>query len=348
MPPKRDKPPTIVDVARAAGVGIMSVSRTLNHHPGVKESTREKVQKAMERIGYTPNDAARMLKGLRGRSIGLVVPDLSDFFSSCFHSIQAVAMSRQYQTMVVATGRDARVEERQLEAMRLNGIAGLIIVTSGGEGLSLKRMAESGIPIVALDRPLTAVRADAVLVENREGAESGVRHLIEHGHTRIACVGYNSGSYTVRERIEGYQHAMQAAGLEPLLFSQVDSIHAMEALVARWRQQEDRPTALFSLKRITSALLLQALHRQRIRVPQEMAVVGFDDFELAELLGVPLTVVRQDPAQLAHSAAELLFRKLEEARQDAPPEQPQIARLFFSTELVVRRSCGCGGDIPAF
>ena len=211
----------------------MSVSRVINNHPSVKHSTRAKVMKAIARIGYSPNDAARMLKGRRGRTIGLVVPDLSDFFSSCFHAVQEVAIRHDYQTVVVATGRSVAVEDQQLESIQ-NRVAGLLIVSSGGDGTRLKAIQNSGVPIVALDRPIAGLQADAVLVENREGAEQGVRHLIEHGHKKIACVGFDSGSYTVRERIEGYKLAMRNAGLQPILFTQVNSLEAMQALALRW------------------------------------------------------------------------------------------------------------------
>src|SRR5208283_2068607 len=167
----------------------------------------------------------------------------------------------------------------------------------------------SGIPVVALDRPLVGLQADAVLVENREGAEQGVRHLIEHGYKRIACVGVDSGTYTVRERIEGYKLAMRGADLQPVLYTDVDTLEAMQALVLRWLNAKDRPTAVFSLTRISSLALIQALHFHKLRVPEEIAVVGFDDFELADVLGTPLTVVSQSPTKMGRTAAEILFNK---------------------------------------
>jgi LacI family transcriptional regulator, galactose operon repressor len=336
---RRGRPPTIIDVAKEAKVGVMSVSRVLNNHPSVKHSTRTKVMKAIARIGYSPNDAARMLKGRRGRTIGLIVPDLSDFFSSCFHAVQEVAIRNDYQTLVVATGRSATVEEQQLESIQ-NRVAGLLIVSSGSDGTRLKMMQQSGVPVVALDRPIAGVQADAVLVENREGAEQGVRHLIEHGYQKIACVGFDSGSYTVRERIEGYQVAMRNAGLDPLLFTQVNSLEAMQALVLRWSAARDRPTAAFSLKRISSVYLIQALHSHKLRVPEDLAVVGFDDFELAEVLGTPLTVVRQTPTGMARAAADLLFKKISNL-QEGTVAETQTAKILFPTDLIIRRSCGC-------
>ena len=335
---RRGRPPTIIDVAKEAKVGVMSVSRVLNNHPSVKHSTRSRVLRAVAKIGYSPNDAARMLKGGRGRTIGLVVPDLSDFFSSCFHAVQEVAIRHDYQTLVVATGRSVAVEEQQLESIQ-NRIAGLLIVSSGSDGRRLKTIQESGVPVVALDRPVTGMSADAVLVENRDGAEQGVRHLIEHGHKKIACVGFDSGSYTVRERIEGYNIAMRNAGLEPVLFCQLNSLEAMQHLVLRW-STKDRPTAAFSLKRISSVYLIQALHHHNLRVPEDVAVVGFDDFELAEVLAAPLTVVRQTPTGMARAAAELLFKKIANLQQGAMAEA-QTAKMLFPTELIIRRSCGC-------
>ncbi len=340
-PRRRGRPPTIVDVAREAKVGVMSVSRVINNHPSVKHSTRAKVMKAIARIGYSPNDAARMLKGRRGRMIGLVLPDLSDFFSTCFHAVQEVAIRHDYQTLVVATGRSVAVEEQQLESIQ-NRVAGLLIVSSGSDGTRLKMIQESGIPVVALDRPVAGLQADAVLVENREGAEQGVRHLIEHGHKKIACVGFDSGSYTVLERIEGYKLAMRNAGLDPILLSHVNSLEAMQALALRWSagKDKDRPTAAFSLKRISSVYLIQALHLHKLRVPEDIAIVGFDDFELAEVLGTPLTVVRQTPTGMARAAAELLFKKIANLQEGAAPET-HTAKTLFPTQLIIRRSCGC-------
>lgn len=339
---KRDRPPTIIDVAKTAKVGVMSVSRVINNHPSVKSSTRAKVMKAITKIGYSPNDAARMLKGRTGRTIGLVIPDLSDFFANCFHAIQEVAIRHDYQTFVIATGKSATIEDQQLNSILSRQVAGLLIVTSGSDGRRLKMLQDSGIPVVALDRPLVGLQADAVLVENREGARQGVRHLIEHGYKRVACVGFDSNTYTVRERIEGYKDAMHSANLQPIFYTDANTLEAMQALVLRWLNAKDRPTALFSLTRISSLRLVQALHLHKLRVPEDIAVVGFDDFELAGVLGSPLTVVNQSPTEIARAAAELLFKKIADA-QEGRFAGKQTAKILFPTDLIIRRSCGCMG-----
>jgi LacI family transcriptional regulator len=331
--------PTIIDVAKEAKVGVMTVSRVLNNYVTVRATTRAKVMKAIVKIGYSPNDAARMLKGRSARAIGLVVPDLSSFFADCFHAVQKVAFQHSFQTLVVATGKNADVEGEQLENLRTHRVAGVLIVPSGHNEKRLKMLQESGIPIVAFDRPASGIQADSVLIENREGAETGVRHLIEHGYKKIACVGFDSGSYTVRERFKGYEQAIRDAGLEPMLHSRIDSFDAMRLLVDTWKNNRSWPRAIFTVKQISSVFLIQALHRQKLRVPQDVALIGFDDFELAEVLGTPMTVVRQSPAKLARTAAEILFQKILSPQPESLP-----TKTLFPAELVVRRSCGCSGQ----
>jgi LacI family transcriptional regulator len=281
-----------------------------------------------------------MLKGMRAKMIGFIVPDLSDFFSDCFHATQSVAIQHGYQTMVVATGRSAAVENQQLDLIGSNRVAGLLLVTSGGDSRRMRALQENGIPVVALDRPISGLNADAVLTENREGAELGVRHLLEHGHTSIACVGFEGGAFTVKERMEGYRQAMRSAGLNIQTHDEIQSLQQMEEQVARWMKAKERPTAVFAAQRISAIRLIQALHRYGVRVPQDMAVVGFDDFELAQVLGTPLTVVSQSPSALAQAAAELLFKQIDRMQQDSTAVY-QPAKIFYPTTLVIRSSCGC-------
>jgi LacI family transcriptional regulator len=339
-PSQQNRRPTIVDVAREAQVGIMTVSRAINDHKSVKPSTRAKVMSAISKVGYRPNDAARMLKGVRARMIGFIVPDLSDFFSECFHATQDVAMRLGYQTMVIATGRSAEVENQQLDLISSHRVAGLLIVTSGGDARRMQALQENGIPVVALDRPIAGLSADAVLTENREGAELGVRHLIEHGHKSVAFVGFEGGAFTVRERLAGYKLAMSSAGLKMQTYDGIQSLQQMEELIGRWMRTKERPTAVFAAQRISAIRLIQALHRHQVRIPQDMAVIGFDDFELAQVLGTPLTVVSQSPSALAQAAAELLFKQIDHVRQNQSAIH-QPAKILYPTTLVVRTSCGC-------
>jgi LacI family transcriptional regulator len=339
MPQDKKRTPTMREVAKLAHVGLMTVSRVLNNHPSVRQTTRKRVESAIAQLGYQQNEAARMMKGQRAKMIGLVVPDLSDqFFAACAHTIQQIAREQGYMTLVVSSERDAELELQQAQLMATRMFSGLLIVSSARVGdVRLRDLQNSGLTIVAFDRPLPGVITDAVVVENRTGAEEATKHLIDHGHTRIVCIGYDEEAYTVQERIIGYKTIMHAHGLKPQAKLGLLTLEDVRGWLSAIMQQKDRPTAIFSLNHRTSTFLLRALADQRILVPKDMAVVGFDDFDLAELISPALTAVAQFPVELARRAINLLLDRIQNPQTDTA-EPP--AKIVLPTKLVIRSSCG--------
>ena len=331
--------PTIREVAKLAKVGVMTVSRVINNHPSVRNSTRKRVEAAVVQLGYRQNEAARLLKGGRAKIIGLIVPDLSDaFFASCAHTVQHLARASGYMTLVASSERDEELEVQEAELMASRQISGLLIVTSVHQGSErLRKLQSPDFPIVGFDRPIPGLETDAVLVENRSGAEGAVRHLVEHGHRRIACVGYDSNVYTVSERVLGYLDEMRSAGLEADISLDMVSIDDVRRWVASTMAKPDRPTAIFSLNHRTSSFLLQALSEKKVKVPDEIAMVGFDDFELASVVTPALTTVSQSPVDLARRAMTLLIERIRRAKDAV---QEPAAKIMLPTRLVVRGSCG--------
>jgi LacI family transcriptional regulator len=195
----------------------MTVSRVINNHPSVRPKTKKKVQAAIEELGYERNEAAGMLKGHRATMIGLIVPDLSDiFFATCANTVELMARENGYMTLIVSSGHDAELEMEQAELMARRKLSGLLIISSGkGDPERVGKLRAGGLAVVAFDRPLEGVGTDAVLIENRSGAEEAVNHLIGHGHKRISCLGYDDGAYPVAERIKGYRNTMLSNGLHP-------------------------------------------------------------------------------------------------------------------------------------
>jgi len=190
---------------------------------------------------------------------------------------------------------------------------------------------------VAFDRPLPGASTDCVLVENRYGAEEATQHLIDHGHRAIVCVGYDEDTYTVSERVKGYVQQMSSAGLKPqLAFGLVTLDEVREWLRKVWLSK-DRPTAIFSINHRTSASLLQALAEQAIRIPGDIALLGFDDFDLAAVVSPALTTIAQSPVDLARRSMGLLLERLD-APADGPPSAS--AKILLPVQLVVRASCG--------
>lgn len=315
----------------------MTVSRVINDHPSVRVTTRKRVEAAIAQLGYQQNEAARLLKGRRAKIIGLIVPDLSDvFFASCAHTVQQIARAHGYMTLVVSSERDAELEVQQAELMAVRMISGLLLVSSIKEDDErLQKLQASDLPIVAFDRPLPGLNTDAVMVENRAGAEAAVQHLLKHGHQRIACVGYDEDVYTVRERIDGYRNTIQSARFKPQITLGVKTLDDVRAWLDEAIASKTRPTAVFALNHRTSTFLLQALAERNIEIPQKMAMVGFDDFDLASVL--KLTTVAQSPVELARRSMQLL---LERIRRNKAEEAHEPAKILLPVRLIIRGSCG--------
>ena len=333
------KKPTIREVAKLAKVGLMTVSRVLNQHPAVRASTKKKVEAAIAQLGYRQNEAARLLKGQRARMIGLIVPDLSDqFFATCAHTVQHIARSHGYMTLVVSSERDADLEYEQAELMATRKVSGLLIVTSSKAGdHRLRHLQTTGLAIVAFDRPLPGVDTDAVLVENREGAEKAVEHLIEHGHRNIACIGYDEEVYTIYERVQGYRSQMHAHGFKPQITLGLLTLDQVRQWLVQAMAGKNAPTAIFSLNHRTSVYLLQLFAELKIEVPETIAIVGFDDFDLSGVVSPPLTTVAQSPVELARSSMALLMAGIQDVKSGVPSSP---AKVMLPTRLMIRSSCG--------
>jgi LacI family transcriptional regulator len=175
-------------------------------------------------------------------------------------------------------------------------------------------------------------------VENLGGTQIAVNHLIEHGHKRIACVGYDKTSYAIGHRILGYTEAMRAHRLKPEVYDEVHTLEDTLKLARRWKKSQDRPTAIFSLNNVATRQLLWALREVDLAIPQQMALIGFDELELAALLSPPLTVVRQPAANLGVQASKLLFERIAAAKR---PQGGFGIKLVLPVEFVIRGSCGC-------
>jgi LacI family transcriptional regulator len=331
--------PTIREVAKLAGVGLMTVSRVINDHPAVRPKTKKKVLAAIRELGYERNEAAGLLKGQRAMMIGLILPDLSDaFFATCANTIERLARESGYMTLIVSSGYDPELEIQQAELMARRKLSGLLLVTSGKtDPERIRKLIASGLVVVAFDRPLEGVGSDAVLVENRSGAEEAINHLIGHGHKRIACLGCDDVAYPIRERVSGYRNVMLANGLHLNLSMKIDSLEAAIAWLEKVQGKPDAPTAIFSTNYQTSVLVLRALSERKMKIPGQMAVIGFDDFDLATLIAPPLTTVGQSAVDLAGRALRLLMDRIQNS-PDGAISAPE--KIMLAATLIVRQSCG--------
>ena len=330
---------TLRDVAHEAGVSIKTVSRVVNGEPAVNATTAVRVSEVVERLGYRPNELARSLKGQRSRTIGLVVDDVSNpFMATCAQAIEAVAREHGHALILCDSHADLRTEGDYVGLLTQRQVDGLLLVPARGRDVYLKTEQRAGLPVVAFDRPAEGVQADTVLVQNRAGAREATEHLIWHGHERIAFVGDVRHFYTARKRLEGYKEALKAADLKPLHSLDAHSIEQGEEATKGFLEGPDRPTALFAANILTALGALRAIEDLGLRIPEDVAVIGFDDFELAHVLRPRFTLVRQPAAELGRRAAEMLFDRLDGRGR------PEPRRLVLPTELVVRESCGCPAE----
>jgi len=327
---------TLQDVAREAGVSIKTVSRVVNHERSVSPAMVERVVEVISRLGYQPNELARSLRGNRTRTVGLMIADVSNpFFAECCKAIDEVARSHGYSVILCASAEDAESEREYIGLLTRRRVDGLLLAPAAGGQSHRELDLVAGPAVVAFDRPFEGAETDAVLVTNRDGAREAAEHLVGHRHRRIAFLGDDGRIYTARERLEGYREAMESSGLEAIHRLGTGSIAAAEKATDELLEMQDPPTAFLAGNGLITAGVLRTLDRAGLRVPGDVAVVGFDDFDLMSALSPRLTAVRQPTRELGRRAAELLFDRLE-GRDSSPPRH-----LVLPTELVVRGSCGC-------
>jgi LacI family transcriptional regulator len=329
-------PATMRDVAEAAGVSLKTVSRVVNLEPGVRLEMQRRVEESIAALGFRRNVAARSLRtGHRMGSIGLVVADLMNpFYSSVAKAVEAVAERHGDVIIIVSSGEDA-TRERDLAINLLHRpVDGLIVVPAGGDHRYLEPERRMGAQIVFLDRRGGGINADAVVLDNVRGARLGVEHLIRRGHRRVGFVGDSAGVRTAGERLQGYQEALASSGIlyDPeLVRLGSPAVELAESATRQLLELDVPPTAVFAANNRQCIGVLRA-----IRVAQRsIAVVGFDDFELADLLLIPVSVIAYDPAELGRAAAELLFSRM--AGDTRPPQT-----IVIPTRLIQRGS----GEIP--
>lgn len=303
--------PTMNDVARAAGVSLKSVSRVINDEVGASPETRERVLAAAAQLGYRRNDAAHALRRSDGRSasIGLVLEDISNPFAAVLNrAVERVAGEQGSLVLAVSTNADPEREQTLVHRLLARAVDGLLIMSCRRDHSFLQPELDRGVPIVFVDRPPRRLAAPTVRVANSKGAHDATAHLIAHGHRRIAFLGDRPGLYTADERQRGYTRAMREAGLAVDHSIQWrgrdDPQLASEAMMAML-DLADPPTAVFAGNNQLAAGVLAALRVRKVM--RKIAVVGFDDLDLAAVVDPPLTVIDQDPETIGRVAAQEIF-----------------------------------------
>lgn len=335
--------PTIKEVAREAGVSVTTVSRVLNGVPGVREETRSRVERVIQRLGYRPNSLARSLVTRKSRTIGLLVRDITNpFYPEMARAIEDAVNRLGYHLILCNTDASPRKEQAYLDLLREQRVAGIIFSAPGLADRTVKHLQATGdIPFVLAVRRVPGVETDTVTFADRDGARQAVEHLAALGHRRIGHIAGPSDSWTARERREGYRQTLTRLGL-PLREGWVVrgdlTRDTGRRAMARLLTLSERPTAVFCANDLMALGAWEAVLAAGLRVPEDVALVGFDGVDWAGFALIGLTTVAVPKYDLGDIAAQLLIRRIE---GDMTPPQDRV----LSVSLVVRRS-SAGGSCP--
>ncbi len=331
---------TMKDVAALAGVSLKTVSRVVNNEPTVNEDLVARVRLAATQLHYQPNMSASALRRLDGRSstIAVLLEDLSNPFSATiYRSVEEVAISRGVVVVGGSFDEDPSRELVLTAAMSRHRVDGFIIAPASRDHGYLAREQRAGTPFVFVDRPPVNLEADSVLSDSRDGVTRATRHLLRFGHRRISFLGDLTTIYTSEERVNGFRDAMREADLtvDPrLVHLDLRTAPAAEQVVGHLLDSADPPSAIFAGQNLVLMGALRAIRSRHLQ--HRVAIVGFDDLIMADLLEPAVTVVAQNPELIAREAATMLFRRLD---GDTSP----VRRVVVESQLVIRGS----GEIPA-
>lgn len=325
---------TIAAVAQRAGVSPATVSRVLNHDPRVGSPYKTKVLAAVEELGYRPNRLARNLRKRRSAAIGVVVSDIENpHFSETVRAIEDRAYSLGYAVLVCNTDESPEKQRTYLEMMIDERVLGVVLSPSDPADPTIGTVMDAGIPLVAFDREAADRRADAVVVDNVRGTWTATDHLLRAGHSRIVFVGGRPEVETGAERQDGYELAMNAAGMVPRSVLGGFRVQGARSAVARLLEEADRPSALIVANNLMTLGALLALREAQVAIPQDMAVVAIDDPPWSPLVDPPLTTLAQPVRQMAADAMDLLLDRVDNRRTEP-------RRIVHHLQLIVRASCG--------
>lgn len=335
----------IKDVAAQAGVSVGTVSNVLNHPERVSDAMVDRVRRAIDETGYVRNESARQLRSGSSRTVGMVVLDVTNpFFADVTRGAEEVAMERGSIVMVGDSGDEPEHERRHLEALLEQRVQGVLLTPIGESLPVLARFRNLTIPVVLVDRVPAGVELCSVAVDDVAGGRRAARHLLETGRTQLSFIGGPEALPQVAQRLAGAREALAEAGLDPAgIRARHEPTLTLATGAAATRHLLDRRVlgeALFAANDLMALGALSVLRDAGIAVPDDVALVGYDDISFARAAAIPLTSVRQPRRMLGRTAAEMLFDEVDEG------EAHVHRTVVFDPELVVRASSAPGADAP--
>ncbi len=333
---------TIYDIAKNANVSPMTVSRVINNSANIKATTRKKVERAIAELGYIPNAAARSLTSNQTKTLGLMLPDITNpFFSKIARGVEDMAVERGYRVLISNTDEDSQKEINYIDMMisaRVDGV--LLAPTSDTTINQIERLRQHDIPVVLLDRTIEGFSGDYVIGDSYAGSQQLVQHLIDGGHRNISLINGPSNVSTARERARGYLETLEKNGLEQYehYLSELDYKHAQEGKAKKilerlWSLDPDqRPTAIFAANNFIAVSLIRTLREMGLSVPKDISVVCFDEVEPVVYFDPFFTVSAQPATEFGRVGIQLLIDRVENKEMD------EAKKIVLQPEIHIRKS----------
>lgn len=332
---------TINDVAREAGVSITTVSRVVNNNYPVKQETRQKIEKAIEKLNYKPNAMARSLITKKTSMLGVVVPGITNlFFPTIVEAIEEYAKTKGYSISLCNTGGDPKAETEVVQKLVSRQVDGLVVIDPTIENLEkeyYEKIAKN-VPIILVNGAPSGTKCNFICYDEEIGASEAFKYLLELGHKKIAFIrGHKSFSYDIKERM--YLDMIKDHGLTYTKIlnvgkgNKIDVVESTENQVEKLLLQEERPTAIFACNDLMAVGVINACIKNGINIPEDMSVIGFDNTLLAQVTQPKLTSVDQNMKQIGHRAALELLDTIENGEQGRKT-------IILDTKLIIRESCG--------
>lgn len=337
-------PATIIDVAEKANVSTATVSRVLNQkycNIPISEKTKSRVLKATAELKYKPNALARGLVTQKTRTIGVIIPEISTlFYPEVVESIENFARSKDYHIILCMSGDNSKEEKKCLETLLEKRVDGFIISPAQlgtPNNQYFEELEEEKMPLIFIDRHIEKVERDFIIIDNTLGAYKAVDYLINLGHRRIGYIAGPRNLSAVQDRLTGYRKALENHNLrcEDGLIKELSNLKKEGGyqVMKEFLEMDNPPTAIFAINDMVAIGALKAIREAKLKVPENISLVGFDDIELASFLEVPLTTVSQQQYRIGNLATRILIDRIEKKGEKKPQ------KIVLEPKLIVRESC---------
>lgn len=338
-----NKKVNIKDIAKIANVSHTTVSRALNNKSRIRSDTKEKILSIARELGYRPNLIAKSLVLRRTKTLGLVITNIANpFYTELAQGIEKTATRLGYSIILCSTQSNISTEKQYIEMLRSKGVDGIIFSSAHMEDANIVALAEEEFPVVMVNRrtyhPIVKERIDYVGVDNIHGGFLAVEHLIRLGHKRIGMIGGSKESSVGHERLEGGKKALEIYGLEQKndFFLEGNFLkNSGYQMAKQFLKMAEMPTAIFATNDYMALGVYQAILEEGYKIPEEIALIGFNDIEFSSMVGIELSTIGQKKFEMGAIAVEMLVERIEEG------ENRRSAReVLLMPELMIRKTCG--------